>query len=138
MSRSNGGWPRLPLSALSDTELLTLFSDAADAEDGGATAVEVAERTNQGIRAARSLGCRFAWFARWGYMEQDERTKRWYLTPEGGRLRDGIKLSAAERRALERASTRALGVGDLLGTALDRDAHRMLRRALRHHEFARG
>lgn len=133
MSQRNGGWPRLPLSRMSDIELLSIFEDAADG-DGGATAVQVAEKTDEGIRAARAIGCRFAWLGRWGYMEQEVRTKKWYMTTEGEKLRAGVRVTPDDRRTLRRLATSPLGLGELIGQRISPDDRRMLRRQIHYHE----
>jgi hypothetical protein len=130
---ANNGWPRLPLEAMSDIELLTVFEDSVDG-DGGATAVAVAEHTDEGVQAAKSIGQRFSWLARWGYMDQDKRTKKWYLTQEGERLRSGVRLNDRQRDQVRRFAQQALGLGDVLGTALDREDRRMVRRQIRYRE----
>jgi hypothetical protein len=133
MPRNNGGWPHLPLTSMSDIELLLIFDDATEG-DGGATAVMVAEKTSEGVRASRAIGSRFAWLARWGWMEQDKKTKKWYLTPEGEQLRAGVSLTNTQRAQVERLGVRALGLGEVLGQQMDPEQRRMLRRQLRFEE----
>jgi hypothetical protein len=133
MPRStNGRWPHLPLERLSDKELLMIFETSAD-DDGGASAVQVAEHTDEGVKAARSIGIRFAWLKRWGYMEQ-ERDKRWFLTPEGEQLLTGTDLTHTQLNSLNRVAVRAIGLGDALGGLMTPSDRKMLRRQLRYRE----
>lgn len=134
MSRSNGGWPHLRLADMSDIELLQVFAEAAE-EDGGATAIQTAEKTDEGVRAARAIGSRFGWMKRWGFMENEG--KRWFLTAEGERLAAGGSLTVGQRNAIERAAAddRALGLGDVIGRSIPPASLKMLKRQIRHREL---
>lgn len=136
MASRNGGWPHLRLEDMSDIELLVIHGEAADG-DGGATALQVAEKTDEGPRAARAIGSRFAWMKRWGFMD-NEPDRRWFLTQEGEALKAGSNLTQAQLATVQRASARVLGLGDAIGAYVGPGELRMLRRQLRHREVAGG
>lgn len=135
MPRGNG---RVDLSLLgiSDTDLLAIIEDLADA-DGWTSNLDVRLQLGEKEDTKRSgVGSRLAWMRRYGWLEQHHEHHNMHrLTPLGKDLLDNPRLTKAVEDALDRmnpaqrvALTREIAEsGHDIKTALRRQWTRSLR-----------
>jgi hypothetical protein len=106
MAGRNGNQPRsidLTIWGISDTEILGIVDDLADA-DGWTATIEVRLQLGENVEDTghrSGVGPRLSWLRRYGWLEQhpDDR-RRWQLTPMGHAILDRPNLPVAVERAL--------------------------------------
>jgi hypothetical protein len=93
----------LSLWGISDTELLAIVDDLADA-NGWASTLDVRLQLGDNpeeVGRHTGAGPRLGWMRRYGWLERSPETGAWRLTAMGHAILDHPKLSSSVERALE-------------------------------------
>jgi len=103
-AKDNGRAPLdLSLWGISDTELLAIVDDVADADGWSPTReirLQLGETLEEGHRTG--AGPRLGWMRRYGWLERSPESGAWRLTGMGHAILDDPDLSRSVENALER------------------------------------
>lgn len=131
----------LRLVDLSDMRVLEFLEQALDADGMASTADVAAQFETRDMFPKRMIGARFAWLKRYGYIDRDQESGRWFFTAEGRRIYDSRNPNARDRKSIERLENTNLGaLAEVLtqrmieGSPLEHDA---IRRGIQHGQLRR-